>query len=79
MNRRDTASMMRWTLAFAALFLLSLDFWWWDGPVKVGPLHLPQWIYYFVILQLGLAVAVHFFGRRHWSEEPDDEPDDKAP
>ena len=56
-----------WSLVLVALFILSLDFWWWDGPIRFGPLHLPRWIYYFVLLQLLLAAAVHLFGRRHWA------------
>ncbi len=63
-----------WTLLFGVVFALSMDFWWWDGPVTFGPLTLPRWIYYFVLLQFGFAVAVHFFGTAYWrSETLDDE------
>lgn len=58
-----------WAAVFLALFVLSLDFWWWDGPIRFGPLHLPRWIYYFVALQLALAGAMHLFGRTHWSDD----------
>lgn len=63
---------LRWALVFTVIFALSLDFWWWGGPPAFGPLELPRWIYYFVLLQFVLAAAVHLFGRRHWQAEGDE-------
>ena len=58
-----------WIIIFVVLFLLSLDFWSWGGGPSRGPLGIPRWIYYFLLLQLALAAAIHFFGRDHWHDE----------
>lgn len=60
-------SLGSWAAGFGLLFVLSLDYWWWDGPVRFGPFGLPLWIYYFVFLQLVLAIAIWRFSRKHWS------------
>lgn len=59
-------SRIRWTVAFAAVFALSLDFWGWGRPVRLGALHLPTWVFYFAALQVLLAVVIGLFARRHW-------------
>lgn len=65
-------SWLKWGVAFIVIFVLSLDFWWWDVPQPFGPFRLPRWIYYFVLLQFLLAGVVHLFGRRYWQGEGDD-------
>ncbi len=52
-----------WIIAFSALTMLSLDYWWWDARVILAPLGLPIWIYYFGGLQVVLAVALWWVGR----------------
>ena len=75
MSTSNIRSVGFWAGVFGLLFLLSLDYWWWDGPVRFGPFGLPAWIYYFVLLQLLLALAVWRFGRRHWTPVGGDETD----
>ena len=57
-------SIWRWTGAFATLFLLSQDLWFWDAAISLGPGNFPLRIYYFVFLQLLLAVLLAVFVRR---------------
>ena len=73
MSTSNIRSLGFWAGAFVLLFLLSLDYWWWDGPVRFGPFGLPAWVYYFAILQLLLALAVWRFGRKHWTSVGGDE------
>ena len=54
-----------WSGLFVTLFLLSQDFWFWDGAIRLGPWNLPLRIYYFLLLQLSLTVLLAFFIRRH--------------
>ena len=51
-------STWRWTGAFATLFLLSQDLWFWDAAIHLGPGNFPLRIYYFVLLQF---LLVSFF------------------
>jgi hypothetical protein len=57
-----------WIILFTALFLLSLDFWAWRDAPSTGPLGIPAWVYYFMILQFVLAAAIYGFGLRYWTE-----------
>jgi hypothetical protein len=54
----------RWSGTFGLLFLLSQDFWFWDGAVVLGPGNFPLRIYYFLMLQLLLTLLLLFFVRR---------------
>lgn len=58
---------MRRTIWFGGtivvLFVLAHDFWAWREPVPIGPWGLPRWIFVFAILQVVLAVAIHWFGK----------------
>ena len=64
----------RWTGAFASLFLLSQDLWFWDGGIHLGPGNFPLRIYYFLFLQLLLAVLLAVF-IRHLLRRKEGEPD----
>ncbi len=70
----DSNSTWRWTGAFAALFLLSQDLWFWDAAIHLGPGNFPLRIYYFLFLQLLLAVLLAVFVRRLLRRK-EDEPD----
>ena len=61
-----------WSGLFAALFLLSQDFWFWDDVVKLGPANFPLRIYYFLILQLMLSVSLALVVRRLLRKGPDE-------
>ncbi len=71
-------SLWAWSSGFGLLFVLSLDYWWWDGPVRFGPFGLPLWIYYFALLQLALAIAIWRFSLKHWTSSRADEVDGEA-
>ena len=71
-------SLWAWSSGFGLLFVLSLDYWWWDGPVRFGPFGLPLWIYYFALLQLALAIAIWRFSLKHWAATRADEVDREA-
>ncbi len=52
----------KWAVIFTILFLLSLDFWNWNKtPILLKGL--PLWIYYFLALNLVLALAMKFMSK----------------
>ncbi len=60
-----------WRLFFLILFVLSLDYWWWDAPMQFGWLNLPLWLYYFILLQLLFFAGFYFFSRQYWQSRED--------
>jgi len=60
------SSIYIWILAFAVLFLLSLDYWIWDEPVVLGLWGFPTWIYYFVVIQVVLTILIYLFAKYFW-------------
>ncbi len=56
-----------WFFCFTLLFLLSLDFWAWEQDVAIGLWNLPVWIFYFVGLQISLALALLVFTQKFWN------------
>ena len=63
-----------WAVTFGLIFALSLDYWAWGRPVRLGLFGLPLWVYYFFLLQLVLAAALALFARRGRDTERDDPP-----
>lgn len=57
-----------WAVVFTALFLFSLDYWWWGLQARPGPLGLPWWVYYFGGLQIALSLALFFFIQFYWRQ-----------
>ena len=55
-----------WFFCFTVLFLLSLDFWTWEQDIAIGLWNLPVWIFYFVGLQIFLAIALWVFTQKFW-------------
>ncbi|MDJ0597068.1 MAG: hypothetical protein QNJ72_45110 [Pleurocapsa sp. MO_226.B13] len=55
-----------WWFCFTLMFFLALDFWSWQQPVTLAWLNLPPWIFYFLGLQLVLAIALLIFSRTFW-------------
>ena len=55
-----------WFFCFTLLFLLSLDFWAWEQDIEIGLWNLPVWIFYFVGLQISLAIALVVFTQKFW-------------
>lgn len=58
-----------WFFCFTLLFLLSLDFWAWEKEIVIGLWHLPVWIFYFVGLQIALAIAILIFTQKFWTTD----------
>ncbi|WP_040897096.1 hypothetical protein [Xenococcus sp. PCC 7305] len=56
-----------WFFCFTLLFLLALDFWAWQRDIVIGLGYLPDWIFYFVGLQLALALALFVFTKQFWA------------
>lgn len=56
-----------WFFGFTVLFLLSLDFWWWQQDGSFVLLNLPVWIFYFAGLQLLLSLMLLVFSRTFWT------------
>ena len=56
-----------WVVGFAAILLLSLDFWNWGRayPLVFG---MPYWVVFFILLNLLLSVFYLLFGRLYWRE-----------
>lgn len=57
-----------WLFAFVAIFLFSQDFWRWDDVVADSFLHIPSFIYYFILLQLILSCLLYLFSKHYWSK-----------
>ncbi|MGF1486056.1 MAG: hypothetical protein ACFBSE_02970 [Prochloraceae cyanobacterium] len=55
-----------WFFAFTIIFLLSLDFWRWDKETSFAIFHLPDWIFYFIGLQLLLSLVLLVFSLKFW-------------
>ncbi len=75
MRWRRPVGRVVWPTFFVGLFVLAMDFWTWDEPVRLSLLNLPVWIYYFALLQLVLAGAIWWFGRNHRVEPRPDSQD----
>ncbi len=55
-----------WILLFALFFILAMDFWRWERPLQTTALGLPDWLPYFIVLQLGLTTAIAIFCWTFW-------------
>ncbi|WP_207554303.1 MULTISPECIES: hypothetical protein [Moorena] len=55
-----------WFFCFTVIFLLSQDFWSWQQDISFSLLHLPPWVFYFIALQILLAVALLLFVVNFW-------------
>ena len=61
-----------WWLSFTLMFFLSLDFWSWEQPVALSWFNLPPWVFYFLALQIVLAIAIIVFALKFWSTPQDE-------
>lgn len=55
-----------WCFCFTVLFLLCLDFWAWTGAPTWMLFGLPSWVFYFVGVQILLAIALAVFANHYW-------------
>lgn len=62
-----------WWFSFTLMFFLSLDFWSWEKPVTLSWFNLPPWVFYFLSLQITLAIALIVFGLKFWQTPQDEE------
>ncbi len=74
MKKYENRSLIPWLLTFAALFGLSLDFWWWDEPPTFAFLHVPLRLYYFMGLSFLFAGVMYAFTRRFWTDDDSEDP-----
>lgn len=61
-----------WIVGFTLIFTLSLDFWAWEEPIIPNAFGLPSWVYYFVMLQIIMIVAVLLFAGTYWREKEEE-------
>jgi hypothetical protein len=61
-----------WFFCFTVIFLLSLDFWTWKPEISLSFFYLPEWVFYFIGLQIILAAALLLFTLKFW-KTPEDE------
>jgi len=54
-----------WTVAFGALFVLSIDLWAWDW-TEPSVLGLPYIVVYIILLETALFVMFVLFSRYYW-------------
>ncbi|NES80824.1 MAG: hypothetical protein F6K10_05160 [Moorea sp. SIO2B7] len=57
-----------WMFCFTVISLLSLDFWSWEQEISFSFFHLPPWIFYFIILQVILSLAIWLFAFNFWEK-----------
>jgi uncharacterized membrane protein len=57
-----------WFGVFTALFLLSQDYWSWDEELILGLANYPTWLFYFIALQVILAILLAMFTLIHWGK-----------
>ena len=58
-----------WFFCFTLLFLLSLDFWAWEQNIVIGLWYLPDWLFYFLGLQIILTIAILIFTQQFWKAD----------
>ena len=58
-----------WFFCFTVIFLLALDFWSWERDIALGLGNLPVWLFYFIGLQITLAIAIWVFTQKFWTAE----------
>ncbi len=56
-----------WMAIFGTVFILSIDFWYWDVDFVVFGF-LPIWVLRLVLLQLLLAVLIYLFVIFYWRD-----------
>lgn len=61
-----------WFFCFTIIFLLSLDFWAWQRESSISFFYLPDWVFYFIGLQIVLAVALLLFSLKFWKSSAED-------
>jgi SSS family solute:Na+ symporter len=61
-------AMYIWLAIFGAIFILSIDFWAW-GSSRLTMLGFPWWVWYFVVLNILLVVAMIVFSKKYWKPQ----------
>ena len=62
-----------WLFCFTVLFFLALDFWSWSEQITLSWLNFPVWVFYFIGLQIVLAIALLIFVLKFWRSTSDEE------
>ena len=58
-----------WVFIFGLIFLLSMDFYTWEGKTGLGPLNIPVWVYRFAVYHLLFVAALMVFVRHFWKDK----------
>ncbi|MFO7791440.1 MAG: hypothetical protein R6W73_00470 [Candidatus Saliniplasma sp.] len=56
-----------WMVIFGAIFILSIDFWYWEVDTLVLDF-LPIWVLRLVLLQILLSVLIYLFVIFYWRD-----------
>lgn len=70
---KRTRDFLQWVLAFAAVFIMSLDFWSWQATNRPNVFGLPSWIYYYIILQIIFVILLMLFTVTFWRQKDQDD------
>ena len=52
--------------SFTIVFILSLDFWNWNKNTSLLIFSLPDWVFYFIGLQIVLSLVLLIFSVKFW-------------
>ena len=55
-----------WFFSFTIVFILSLDFWNWNKNTSLLIFSLPDWVFYFIGLQILLSLVLLIFSVKFW-------------
>ena len=64
-------SAILWFALFMSLFLLSQGYWSWADELILGPANYPIWIFFFLGLQITLAILLIAFALTYWDTSID--------
>lgn len=65
--------LLMYILAFAGVFVLSLDFWSWHDTNRPNVFGLPSWIYYYILIQIIFVILLMLFTVTYWNQKDQDD------
>lgn len=58
-----------WAISFALIFLLSQDFLFASWTRNAGFLGFPDWLFYFILVQILWIIGFYFFSKKFWDHK----------